>query len=91
MNTGYLPVRESGYNHPTYQAFLNNPTNDQKYISMAANAAYQQFDHFYYDPAFIGSSRARNAVGEALERIMLGDGNIAEALQDAYNTASLGQ
>ncbi|WP_026400084.1 extracellular solute-binding protein [Acholeplasma equifetale] len=91
MNTGYLPVRESGYNHPTYQSFLNNPTADQKYISMAANAAYLQFDHFYYDPAFIGSSRARTAVGDALERIMLGDGNIAAALEDAYKTASLGQ
>lgn len=91
MNTGYIPVRTSGFEHPTYQAFLNNPTEAQKYISMAANAAYAQADHFFYDPAFIGSSRARNAVGAAFQRIMVGDGKIADALEAAYREASLGQ
>ncbi len=90
MNTGYLPVRTSGYTSDRYQAFLNEPTNDQKYISMAANAAYLQSGHMFFDPAFIGSSRARTQVGLALERIMLGDGNIQNALDEAYNEARKG-
>jgi ABC-type glycerol-3-phosphate transport system substrate-binding protein len=90
MQTGYLPVRTSAYESTTYQTFLTNPTANQLYISMAANAAYLQRNNMYYDPAFIGSSRARTQVGLALERIMLGDGNIAAALQDAFTEANLG-
>lgn len=90
METGYLPVRTSAYESTTYQNFLTNPTANQLYISMAANAAYLQRNNMYYDPAFIGSSRARTQVGLALERIMLGDGNITAALQDAFTEANLG-
>jgi multiple sugar transport system substrate-binding protein len=90
MNTGYLPVRTSAYTSATYQNFLNNPTANQRYISMAANAAYLQSTYMFYDPAFIGSSRARTQVGLALEQIMLGDGDIAAALQAAYDEANLG-
>lgn len=90
METGYLPVRTSAYESTTYQNFLTNPSANQLYISMAANAAYLQRNNMYYDPAFIGSSRARTQVGLALERIMLGDGNIAAALQDAFTEANLG-
>ena len=90
MNTGYLPVRLSAYTSSTYQTFLTNPTANQRPISMAANAAYLQSGYMFYDPAFIGSSRARQQVGLALARIMLGDGNIAEALQVAHTEASLG-
>ena len=90
MQTGYLPVRTSAYESETYQTFLDTPTANQLYISMAANAAYKQSGYMFYDPAFIGSSRARVQVGLALERIMLGDGDIAAALLEAYNEANLG-
>jgi ABC-type glycerol-3-phosphate transport system substrate-binding protein len=90
MQTGYLPVRTSAYESATYQAFLNNPTANQLYISMAANAAYLQRNYMFYDPAFIGSSRARQQVGLALEQIMLGNGDITGALQTAFDEANLG-
>ncbi|MCF7930996.1 MAG: extracellular solute-binding protein [Acholeplasmataceae bacterium] len=90
MNTGYLPVRTSAYLSATYQTFLNSPTANQLPISMAANAAFTQSGYMFYDPAFIGSSRARTQVGLALERIMLGDGDIAAALLEAYTEANLG-
>jgi len=90
MNTGYLPVRTSAYESTTYQQFLTTPTPNQRYISMSSKAAYLQSAYMYYDPAFIGSSRARAQVGLALERIMLGDGDIADALQDAYTETNLG-
>ena len=93
MNTGYLPVRTSAYLHPTYQAFLaGDGVTDRTAlaISAAATAAYEQSNYFFYDPAFVGSSRARAQVGLALERILLGDGNIEAALQYAFNEANLG-
>lgn len=87
INTGYLPVRTSAYTHPTYQAFLANSNNP---IAITALAAYQQANYFFYDPAFVGSSRARVQVGLALVRIVLGDGKIQEALDEAFNEANLG-
>jgi ABC-type glycerol-3-phosphate transport system substrate-binding protein len=90
INTGYLPVRTSAYNSALYQSFLNSPTTTQVYLSMAANAAFKQSGYMFYEPAFIGSSRARVQVGIALERIMFGDGNIAAALQQAYDETYLG-
>jgi len=90
INTGYLPVRTSAYTSATYQTFLNSPTTTQVYLSMAANAAFRQSGYMFYEPAFIGSSRARVQVGIALERIMFGDGNIAAALQQAYDETYLG-
>jgi len=87
INTGYLPVRTSAYEHPMYQTFLARSNNA---IAITALAAYQQSAYFFYDPAFVGSSRARVQVGLALIRIMLGDGKIQEALDEAYNEANLG-
>jgi len=86
MNTGYLPVRTSGYLSAAYQTFLGEENNA---IAMVANVAYIQSDYFFYDPAFIGSSRARAQVGLAAEQIVLGDGDIADALQKAYDEANL--
>ena len=88
INTGYLPVRTSAYLHPTYQAFLNNTNNP---IAITALAAYQQSQYFFYDPAFVGSSRARAQVGLALQRILFGDGQIQEALDEAFDEANLGR
>jgi ABC-type glycerol-3-phosphate transport system substrate-binding protein len=90
VKTGYLPVRTSGNLHPDYQSFLTNPSANALPISMAANAAYLQLGYMFYDPAFVGSSRARQEVGVAITRILTGDGNITEALQDAYNEVTLG-
>ncbi|HBG33499.1 MAG TPA: hypothetical protein DDW82_07325 [Acholeplasmataceae bacterium] len=88
--SGYLPVRTSAYNSALYQSFLTTPTTAQVYLSMAANAAFKQSGYMFYEPAFIGSSRARVQVGIALERIMFGDENIAAALQQAYDETYLG-
>jgi multiple sugar transport system substrate-binding protein len=87
MNTGYLPVRYSAFDHPTYQSFLDSPTDP---IALTAQVAFAQANYFFYDPAFVGSSRARAQVGLALQRIMFGDGNIQAALDEAFNEANLG-
>ncbi len=95
IQTGYLPVRVSGYETDRYEQFINQTlpgmTTVQKSNALSAKAAYAQSTFFFYDPAFVGSSKARNEVGIAFQRIVTGDGNISAALQAAYNEATLGQ
>ena len=122
MKSGYLPVRESGYNSERYQNFLaftedyqksdelrqlaidrwnskpananktiteqdiQNEIRDLKYISMAANAAYQQRNYMFVDPAFVGSSDVRKEVELMFDKIIVGkippQQAIAEALAE---------
>lgn len=84
MSTGYLPVRHSAYNSTVYQNFLNSPTQEQKNFSLAANAAFAQRNDMFFDPAFVGSSKARAQVGIALERIVF---NPEVTIQQAINLA----
>lgn len=92
IETGYFPVRDSGFTSERYVKFLNgeNLTGLEVANSLSARAATQQREFFFYDPAFVGSSRARTEVGLALQTIMTGDGNIQVALDRAYREASLG-
>lgn len=83
IKTNYLPVRTSAYESAIYQEFLNNPTVSQLNNSLVANAIYQQVDYMFFEPAFMYASLVRTKVGTALERIILGDGDIEEALEEA--------
>lgn len=87
--TGYAPIRESAYNDPEFLRFLNNPTKGETFFSMAVNATVAQRQFFFYDPAFVGSARARTQVGAAMDRILTGDGNVTEALQEAYDKSNI--
>ncbi|MCK9236134.1 MAG: extracellular solute-binding protein [Acholeplasmataceae bacterium] len=94
IETGYFPVRESGFNDPRYISFINQTlpgmSSIQKANALAADAAFKQRNYFFYDPAFVGSSRARIEVGLAFQTIITGDGNIQAALDRAFREASLG-
>jgi multiple sugar transport system substrate-binding protein len=77
MDTGYLPVRYSGFNSTEYQEFLaiDSITNNRYYSSLAAQAAYLQKDYYRYDPAFAGaytSSDARTKADVAMSALFAG-------------------
>ncbi len=80
MQTGYLPVRLSALDDPTYQAFLNNPADP---IAMAEKAAFEQVDYMFYDPAFVGSSNARNEVDMVVGNVLFGGLTPQIAIEDA--------
>lgn len=100
MDTGYLPVRYSGYDSDVYQDFLliDNMNNSQYYYSKAAQAAALQRDYFEYDPAFAGaytSSDARDAseiAMNALYALMVSPenhaiaGSVTEVIQDMLSS-----
>jgi len=63
MNTGYLPIRESGFESEDYQAFMET--------SAVAQAAYEQADNQAFEYAFPGSQEMRTALGTAMETAIL--------------------
>jgi len=78
MDTGYLPVRKTGFNSTEYQEFLaiDSITNKKYYSSLAAQAALLQKDYYEYDPAFAGaytSSDARDKADVAMEALFAGN------------------
>lgn len=86
IDTGYLPVRQSGYDSDVYQSFLNTPGPDDILESDSANAAYSQISYNNYDPAFAGigkvsSSKVREEAGYALEAVYVGTKTVEEAIQ----------
>jgi multiple sugar transport system substrate-binding protein len=85
METGYLPVRKSALESTEYQNFLNNPDHDDRYISMAANAAYSQVNYMFYDSAFVGSSNVRDEVGLAFEAVLYSGKTPKQALDEAIS------
>ena len=81
--TGYLPVRLSALDDAGYQTFLDTPTAAQKYVAMAEKAAFEEVDYMYYDPAFVGSSNARDEMNLLVGNILFGGQTPADALSDA--------
>ncbi|MBU1093218.1 MAG: extracellular solute-binding protein [Firmicutes bacterium] len=90
LNTGFLPVRTSAYDSILYQELLNSPSVEQYYMSLVAQATYSQLDVMFFAPAFMHASRINDPMTIALERIMLGDGNVSAALQEAYDDLMIG-
>lgn len=79
MNTGYVPVRVSGFDDPEYQAFLQlvnryeegglEALTPQERVrlpfSMAANVAFVQVDSYGFDAAFVGRTTSSGARAQA--------------------------
>ncbi len=99
MNSGYMPVLESVENHEVYKAFLNDANGGDNIAALSAKVAFQQKNSYYTSPAFIGSSEARDRVGELVVSVMtqankpegLTDTSLNQIFQDAvdeciYNT-----
>jgi len=100
MSTGYVPVRQSAFSTPEYQAFLgivdkyqageelSFDEQDRLPYAMAATVAYAQVEYYAFDPAFVGrvtSSGARREAGLAFEAIYAGTRTVEEAIERMKN------
>jgi multiple sugar transport system substrate-binding protein len=83
--TGYLPVRQSALDDSGYQDFLDSTSPENKYVAMAEKAAFDQVDYMFYDPAFVGSSNARNEVEMVVGNVLFTETTIDNALGDAIH------
>jgi multiple sugar transport system substrate-binding protein len=90
--TGYLPIRQTSFDSDIYQEYLNKADRFTKVIhvgGLAEREAFAQVDRFFVDPAFPGSTAARDQVGLVLSNtIVTGDGNLEGRLTDTYNRLS---
>ena len=98
MASGYMPVLESVQNHPEYKAWLDSANGGANIAALSAKAAFEQKNAYFTSPAFIGSSAARDQVGELVSAVMtaaakneLTDAKLDQIFEDAvdecvYNT-----
>ena len=90
MASGYVPVLKSAFSLPGYEAFLEDAGTDMNGIAaLSAKICMEQEEHYFTSPAFIGSSDARDQVGEMLLKYMSSkDGSetaLRKIVQDAVN------
>ena len=86
MASGYAPVNQSTFNSTQYQNFLQGASGDATGLTaQTAKICKEMADKpgsFYVSPAFMGSSKAREAVGTLLKTVLLGT-SIEKAFADA--------
>jgi multiple sugar transport system substrate-binding protein len=74
METGYLPVRTSGYESEEYQTFMED--------DLASTAAYAQADAFFSSEAFDGSYDVMSTVNTKLEELILDEADAETAYEE---------
>ncbi|MBN1776653.1 MAG: ABC transporter substrate-binding protein [Clostridiales bacterium] len=69
MNTGYLPIRQSGFESDEFQAYMET--------SVVARACYAQTANMAFESAFPGAQEIRNKLSSEMEAAIL-EGKTAE-------------
>lgn len=90
MTSGYVPVLRSAFELPAYKEFLSDAGYTKDGIAaLSAQICMEQENNYFTSPAFVGSSDARDQVGELLVAYITAEGVSREALKqlfvDAYN------
>ena len=86
-STGYIPVNTIAQNSQELQGFLleANKNTEEGIKALSMKVAIDQSDMYFSSPAFYGSSYARDEVGLALKRVLLGKQTAEQALNDAVD------
>ena len=93
--SGYMPVINSAREIGVYKDWLNsaNGTSFNGIIALTINEALKHTDSYYVSPAFNGSSKARDQVGELLKYCFTttlaesGFDNVDDLILDAFKKA----
>ena len=85
--SGYVPVLKSVNDNETYKAFLAKAsgykTGDGGVTALSAKVCMEQQAWYYTSPAFVGSSEARDQVGELMTSVFTGTKTIDDAFKYA--------
>ena len=79
---GYTPVLKSVSEIPVYKKWIEQGKDIQ---ARATKVCIEERDSNFVSPAFVGSSKARNEVGAALDAVLSGSKTVDVALQDAQD------
>ena len=91
MASGYVPVLKSTFELDAYKDFLAEASNNKEGIAaLSAKICMEQEDAYFTSPAFVGSSDARDQVGQLLVNYISAKAGATEAelkqlFTDAYN------
>lgn len=84
LASGYIPVSLEAQNSDEYQAYLANAngTTQAGVKALAAKIAVEQSDKYFTSPTFVGSSQARDEVGNIIVNVLKGT-----PVEDAFKSA----
>ena len=91
--SGYMPVVNSAKEIESYAKWLNNANGTNNLTALVIKTALENTDSYFVSPAFNGSSKARDQVGELLKYCFtttLADGGFAtvdDLILDAFKKA----
>ena len=91
MASGYVPVLKSTFELDAYKEFLDGASNNKEGIAaLSAKICMEQEHDYFTSPAFVGSSDARDQVGQLLVSYISAkaDATVTELRKlftDAYN------
>lgn len=83
MQSGYVPVIKSVTENPVYKAFLDKADGSTNIAALSAKVCMEQESAYFTSPAFLGSSEARDRVGELLVAVFSGTKTIDVAFKEA--------
>lgn len=70
MASGYNPVLKSTYENPVYKEFLESSDGYDNIAALAAKISSTLSDSFFVSDAFVGSSTARDEVGNLIKNVI---------------------
>lgn len=82
--SGYIPVSTAAQNSEGYMAYLDGAsgTSSNGVKALAAKVAVEQSDKYFTSPTFVGSSQARDEVGNIIVNVLKGT-----AVETAFDNA----
>ena len=87
IESGYVPVLKSVAQNDIYKAFLGKASGyavkGGGVTALSANVCMEQQEWYYTSPAFVGSSEARDQVGELLVSVFSGTKTVDQAFKYA--------
>lgn len=85
-SSGYMSVRKSTEQTQTYLDFINKTSVKSEVVKLSQKMMEDEL--FFVSPSFIGSSKARTQVGNALYLAMTGQNTPAKALEIAFRNCA---
>lgn len=81
--SGYIPVLKSVSSNAVYSEFINTADGYDNVAALSVKVGIEQQNSYYTSPAFNGSSKARDMVGELLVACITTDVDINQAFASA--------
>lgn len=82
MVSGYTPVIKSVFDYSVYADFLKTADNTRNIAALSTSVTVAQENLYFTSPAFEGSSKAREVVGDLLDKILVYNGDNVDAYID---------